>query len=153
MILAPKHHSTHFDCINRTHICKLSKFMAFQDNTFSMPSHLSIYFHILFLSMITLQMRSLMMKGLNQDWNWVLHPPGAVWYDWLSGWLADRRPVVKSELTCFGERQERTCHVSSAGLETQKSKGKGEKWEIKNARGIAILASCTMCKHSCMIAF
>lgn len=114
--------------------------MAFQDNTFSMPSHLYIYFHILFLTMITLQMKSLMMKGLNRDWNWVLHPPGVVWYDWLSGWLADRRTVVKSELAYFGERQERTCHVSSADLETQKkSKGEGEKWAIKNVRGIAIL--------------
>lgn len=59
--------------------------------------------------------------------------------DWVVGWLTDGL-WWKSELAYFGEKQERTCHVSSADLETHKtSKGEGEKRETENVRGIEIL--------------
>lgn len=53
--------------------------------------------------------------------------------------------MVKSEPAYFGERPERTCHVSSADMETHKRK-KGES-ECEKDRNLAL---CTMWKHSCM---
>lgn len=119
----------------------------------SIPSHVR-FFHILFLPALALQMKSLTSNGLTPSRTWVLHSCRTS-VVWLRGWMADRRPVVKSEMPCFGEKPERTCHVSFTGLETRrKSKiRERERRETSNLSGSSLHVRCPVWKHSRMIAF
>lgn len=76
-------------------------------------------------------------------------PAGRVWYDWLRGWMADRWPVVTSEMARFGERPERTCHVSFAGLETHRKTRIRERRETANLRERERERPCIMCDALC----
>lgn len=103
------------------------------------------FFHILFLSVITLQIKWLTMKGLTQDLTLPLHSCRT------SGWLADRRAVVKPELAYFGEILERRCPHCWHG-NTQEERGikqrgreRDREWERDTN-----LAFCTLWKHSSM---
>lgn len=129
--------------------------MAFQENMFSIPSH------VRFFSTFSSFLRS------RCKWNHLRRedsppagpgfciPAGLVWYDWLRGWTADRRPVVKSEMPCFGEKPERTCHVSFSGLETRRESKirERERRETSNLRGSSLHVRCPVWKRSRMIAF
>ncbi len=129
--------------------------MAFQQNTFTMPLRSYVFFHILFLSMITLQIKWLMMKGLTRGWTLLLHScrTSAVWLtDWLAGWQTDCGKIwtgllwekAGKNLSCLlcwhGNTQE------ERGI---KGREKKRDTECERDRNLAL---CTMWKHSCMYA-
>lgn len=131
--------------------------MAFQQDTLTTPLHSYVFFHILLLSVITLQMKWLMMKGLTRCWTLPLHSwrTSVVWLtDGLDVWQTDCGEVWTGILL-GGERPERTCHVSSADMETHKrteEQKRGEKERESEIREIEIYALCAMWMHSCMCA-
>lgn len=113
--------------------------MAFQQNTFTMPVHLYTFLHILFLSMIKLQMKWLMVKGLTQCWTLLLHSCRTS-VVWLAGWLADRRDCGKNLiwLTLGKGRKELVMSPVLTWKAHKRNKGRREN-KRPNVREIEIL--------------
>lgn len=116
-------------------------FMTFQHSTFTIPLHLYVFFHILFLSMITLQTKWLMIKGLTQGWTLLLHScrTSVVWLtDWLAGWQTDCGKIWTGLL--WGKAGKNlSCllrwHGNTRG---KRNKGGREKRQTENVRGLEI---------------
>lgn len=133
-------------------------FMTFQHNSFTLLLHFCLFFHILFRSMIALQMKWLMIKGLTRTWTPLLHScrTSVVWLtDWLAGWQQDCGKSWTGLL--WGEAGKNlSCllHWHGNTQEERGIKGKKEKkkrhQECERDRNPAL---CTMWKNLCIYVF